>query len=299
MTTPLLERPDGAQFDSATGDLAARIGRSLVVVSSRHGSGSGTIWTADGLIITNNHVVSGDTAEVVTWDDRTFAAKVVARGPSQDLAALQIEATGLEPLEPGDSGALKVGHVVFAIGNPWGVRGSVTAGIVLSTAASTVENQAPRQHVIRADLRLAPGNSGGPMVDAAGRVVGINSMIVGGMAVAVPTAIVLAFLESAVGGEPGFLGVQLQAVPLPEAIAASYKLPEAGGLMVTEIESGSPAEFAGLLPGDLLLSVGEHPRGLDSTKRGLQSMRAGRKLRLALLRGGELFEAKATPAVRW
>ncbi|MEP7216840.1 MAG: trypsin-like peptidase domain-containing protein, partial [Anaerolineaceae bacterium] len=160
MTTPLLERPRGAQLDWATGDLALRMSRGLVAVRSRHGGGSGTIWTANGLIVTNNHVVAGDTTEVVTWDDRTFAAKVVARDSSQDLAALQIAATGLEPLESGDSGALKVGHVVFAIGNPWGVRGSVTAGIVLSTAAATVENQVPLHHAIRADLRLAPGNSG-------------------------------------------------------------------------------------------------------------------------------------------
>ena len=298
MTTPLLERLGGAHLDSATGELASRVSRSLVAVRSRDGGGSGTIWSADGLIITNNHVVSGETAEVVTWDDRSFTAKVIARDASQDLAALQIEATGLDPLEPGDSGALKVGNVVFAIGNPWGVRGSVTAGIVLSTAGTTVENNVPLQHAIRADLRLAPGNSGGPMVDAAGRVVGINSMIVGGMAVAVPSAAVLRFLESAIGAEPGFLGIQFQPVPLPEAIAASYKLPEAGGLMLTDIEPGSPAETAGLLPGDVLLGIGDQPRGLDSTARGLQSMRAGRTLRLALLRGGALFEAEATPAVR-
>lgn len=297
MTTPLLDRRGGTHFDSATGDLAARISRSLVAVRSHDGGGSGTIWSADGLVITNNHVVSGDTAEVITWDNRTFTANVVARDPSVDLAALQLEATGLDPLEPGDSAALKVGNVVFAIGNPWGIRGSVTAGIVLSTAGTTVENNVPLQHAIRADLRLAPGNSGGPMVDAAGRVVGINSMIVGGMAVAVPSSTVLRFLES-VGAEPGFLGVQLQPVPLPEAIAASYKLPEAGGLMLTDIEPGSPADTAGLLPGDVLLSIGDHPRGLDSTARGLQSMRAGHKLRLAVLRAGELFEAEAVPAVR-
>ena len=298
MTTPLLERLGGAQFDSATGDLASRISRSLVAVRSRDGGGSGTIWSADGLIVTNNHVVAGETAEVVTWDDRSFAAKVIARDASQDLAALQIEASGLEPLESGDSGALKVGNVVFAIGNPWGMRGSVTAGIVLSTAGTAVENNVPLQQAIRADLRLAPGNSGGPMVDAAGQLVGINSMIVGGMAIAVPSATVVRFLESAIGAEPGFLGVHLQPVPLPEAIAASYKLPEAGALMFTDIEPGSPADTAGLLPGDVLLSIGDQPRGLDSTARGLQSMRAGRKLRLALFRGGQLFEAEATPAAR-
>ena len=107
MTTPLLERLGGAHLDSATGDLASRISRSLVAVRSRDGGGSGTIWSADGLIITNNHVVAGETAEVVTWDDRSFTAKVIARDASQDLAALQIEATGLDPLEPGDSGALR------------------------------------------------------------------------------------------------------------------------------------------------------------------------------------------------
>ncbi|MEP7216173.1 MAG: PDZ domain-containing protein, partial [Anaerolineaceae bacterium] len=127
---------------------------------------------------------------------------------------------------------------------------------------------------------------------------GINSMIVSGMAIAVPSATVRAFLESVGGSEPGFLGVQLQSVPLPEAIASCYKLPEASSLMLTNIEPGSPADSAGLLPGDVLLSVGGHPRGLDSTARGLLSMLAGRSLRLALLRGGELCEVEATPAVR-
>lgn len=298
MTTLISGLPGPDSLTSASGDLAERISRSLVAVRSRDGGGSGTIWRADGLIVTNHHVVPGDRAEVVTHDDRAFTGRVVARDAANDLAALRIDASGLEPLEPGQAASLKVGNVVFAIGNPWGIRNSVTAGIVLSRGAATIENDIPIERAIRADLHLAPGNSGGPMVDAAGRVVGINSMIVGGMAIAIPVETVVQFLEAGLEGEPGYLGIYLQPVELPEAIAASYHLPEPGALMLTEVEAGSPAEVAGLLPGDLLLGLEGGSWGIDGVTRRLRTMRAGKPVSLALLRGGEVHEAKATPAVK-
>lgn len=298
MTATLIGSPGGESFTEATGDLAARIRRSLVAVRSRDGGGSGTIWRPDGLIVTNHHVVPGSSAEVVTWDDRAFTGRVIARDPANDLAAIRVDASDLEPLEAGEAAALKAGNVVFALGNPWGIRGSVTAGIVLSPGAATVENIVPVERAIRADLRLAPGNSGGPMVDSAGRVVGINSMIAGGMAIAIPVEAVVRFLEMGLESEPGYLGIVLQPVDLPAAVAASYRLPEPGALMLTGVEPGSPADAAGLLPGDLLLGLEGEPWGVSGVTRRLRGMRAGKTVRLALLRAGEVHEAEATPAVK-
>jgi serine protease Do len=298
MTSTLPDLPGPGSLTDAAGLLAERINHSLVAVRTPQGGGSGTIWRSDGLIVTNHHVVPGDRAEVLTWDDRSFTGRVAARDPSRDLALLRVEASGLEPLEPGDAANLKPGNVVFAIGNPWGIRGSVTAGIVLSRAAATLENGVPVPRAIRADLRLAPGNSGGPMVDSAGRVVGINSMIVGGMAIAVPVETVRSFLEAALDGQPGFLGIHLQPVDIPQAVAASYHLPESGALMLTEVEPGSPADAAGLLPGDLLIGLDGESWGMDGVARRLKSMRAGKAVKLALLRAGSVLETQATPAVK-
>lgn len=279
-------------------ELAERLSRSLVAVRSREGGGSGTVWASAGLIVTNNHVVPGDRAEVVTHDERVLEARLVARDSSVDLALLRVGAGGLEPVEAGDSAALRPGQFVYAIGNPWGQRGSVTAGIVLTTNATTVENGVPLEHVIRADLRLAPGNSGGPLFDARGRVIGINAMIAGGMAVAIPSNTVVEFVAKASEGEPGFLGVTLQEVHVPHAIAASYSFEDEAGLMLTAIEPGSAAEKAGLLPGDVLVGIDGEQGRMPVVARSLQGMRAGRPLRLALIRGGKLHEASATPAAR-
>ncbi len=289
--------PFGPNLDAATGDLAERLCQSLVAVRSRAGGGSGTIWRADGLIVTNNHVVPGEHAEVVLADNRVFAASIVDRDPGVDLAVLKIDAIGLPAVEAADSAALRVGEVVFAVGNPWG-QCTVTAGVVLTTRAATVENGVPLNDVVRADVRLAPGNSGGPLVNAQGQVIGINAMIAGGMAVAIPSNTVAEFLGRAAPGDPGFLGIMMQAVPLPEGIAASFALPEPAGLMLTNIEPGSPAESAGLMPGDIIVGVDGSHHGIAAIGRRFEGMRAGRKLRLSLVRGGAPFETEATPAVR-
>lgn len=276
--------------------LAAYLDRVLVTVRSNAGGGSGTSWTADGLIVTNHHVVPGDSATVVLADGREYRADVEARDAEHDLALLRVDAA-LTPAVAGDSRAVVPGSLVFAIGNPWGQRGTLTSGIVLAGGPRSDENAVRIPGVIRADLRLAPGNSGGPMVNARGEVVGINSMIAGGVAVAIPSHTVVEFVAET-AGQPGFLGITLQPVNIPHAIAASYHVDDDAGLMLTGIEPGSPADLAGLLPGDVVLGVGEQRRGLRHLGPALRSMRAGRPLDLHLLRGGKVVQTHATPVAR-
>jgi len=283
-------------LSEASATLARRLDDILVSVRSPAGGGAGTAWAADGLIVTNNHVVPSGHPTVELRDGRTLDGTVVSRDPETDLALVRIDAE-LIPAVPGDSTALRPGNLVFAIGNPWGRRGIVTSGVVLATQGNaTGENPAHIRDVIRADLRLAPGNSGGPLADASGRVVGINSMISGGMAVAIPAATVQAFVARETPGQPGVLGVTLIPVSIPNAIAASNALPEAAGLMLTGIRPGSPAEQAGLLPGDVLLGLGGRHGGLRRVAEELRAMRAGSPVELMLLRGGRLVRTKALPA---
>jgi serine protease Do len=265
-------------------------------VRSPRGGGSGTIWQEDGLIVTNHHVVPGERAEILTWDDRALPAEVVARDPAHDLAALRVRARGLPAAEQGDSDRLRVGQLVLAVGNPWGQRGAVTAGIILSTTGVTVENQTPLRDAIWADVRLAPGNSGGPLANASGEVIGINAMIAGGMAVAVPSNRVARFVagEVAMPAERGFIGISAVPAPLPPALAASYRLEDGAALLLTAIADGSPAANAGLLPGDVLLGMGDS-RGIRAVAHGLRRLRPGVPVRLSLLRGGVPREVELTP----
>ncbi len=184
---------------SAAAALAARLARITVEVRGRaRGSsdgarvgppmGSGIVWRPDGLILTNAHVARGDVS-VVLPDGRALAARLVARDSERDLAALVVDATDLPAAEIGDSSALRVGELAFALGNPHGLAGALSAGLV----------HAAGRRFIQADLRLAPGNSGGPLADAPGRVVGINTMIVGGLAMAVPSREARRFLQERLG----------------------------------------------------------------------------------------------------
>jgi len=282
-------------FSTETAALAERLNRLLVTVRSEAGGGSGTAWTTDGLIVTNHHVAPDETATVILHDGSEHDARVVGRDPSRDLALLRVDANLTEIAEPGDSRGVRTGQLVFAIGNPWGQRGTLTSGIVLATGPIP-DNPAPNG-VIRADVRLAPGNSGGPLVDASGKVIGINSMIAGGMAVAIPSHDVVEFVADALGGAPGYLGITLQPVAIPEAIAASYKLDEAAALMLTGIEPGSAAEAAGLLPGDVILGVGQD-YGVHDVGPRLKAMRAGKPVHLTLMRAGKPLETTAIPAAR-
>jgi serine protease Do len=215
------------------------------------------VWNSDGLIVTNAHVARAPSARVELWDGRSFDAPVVARDLRRDLATLRIPAGDLAPATAGDSAALRSGELVMAVGNPLGFAGALSTGVVHSVG--TIPEMG-RQRWIVADVRLAPGNSGGPLANAQGQVVGINTAIVNGLGVAVPVSAVVDFVRH--GGQPA-LGVTLR--PLPY------------GLMILDVEPNGPAAASSLRAGDVLLcSFEELSDALDS----------GRDvLRLRFLRG--------------
>jgi len=173
-------------LDRAASDLANRVAPSVVEIRAGSGVGAGTIWRADGLIVTNDHVVPHDRAEIRLADGRSALGQVVARDLRNDLAVISIGLGGL-PAAEARIGAVRPGELVLAVGHPFGVRYSVALGIVSTAAASIQWGEGIERPLIRADVTIGPGNSGGPLVDAAGRVIGINAMIGGGLALAVPS----------------------------------------------------------------------------------------------------------------
>ena len=192
MSAVLAADPGAARLDAAAAAMAAALARVTVEVrgaSGRRGAagasvGAGVIWHPDGLILTNAHVARDDVA-VVLADGCARPARLVARDPARDLAALVVDAHGLAAAEIGESAALRVGELVLAVGNPFGLARALSAGLV----------HAVDGRVVQADLRLAPGNSGGPLADARGRVVGLNTMVAGGLAIAVPSEVARGFVR--------------------------------------------------------------------------------------------------------
>jgi S1-C subfamily serine protease len=179
-------------------DVVERVHHSLVQISN--GRGAGTIWHPDGLIVTNAHVIRGHHALNITLPDkRTLPAQVITVDDELDIAALAVEARDLPTIEIGDSRKLKPGQWVMAVGHPWGVHGAVTSGVVIGAGAHLPEMR-PGREWIALSLHMRPGHSGGPLVDAAGRLVGINTMITGpDVGFAIPVQTVKSYLKQAVG----------------------------------------------------------------------------------------------------
>ena len=185
-------------FTHVIDEFVQRVMPSLVVVRGhRFGAGSGIVWDAAGLILTNNHVVGRRNPVVILQDNQEYESRLLARDPDVDLALLSIDATGLIPLAPAPASP-RVGEMVFAFGHPWGQRNTVTRGIV--SALVTAQNRrGEKLPVVRSDVPLAPGNSGGPLVNAKGEVVGINAMIVGGdQSVSIASSVAIDFVKKAI-----------------------------------------------------------------------------------------------------
>jgi len=233
-------------------DALASVGETLRQVTVEVGNGarshgSGVIWSDDGLVITNAHVVSDSEPTVELWNGRTLPARIIRHDPARDLAALRVAAHGLPAAVPADPGELKPGALVLAMGHPFGVRGALSLGVLHS---GSQQGRGARARWLRADLRLAPGNSGGPLADVRGRVLGLNTMIVDGLAYAIPSPAVARFMSAE--GDQAVLGVVVRPVPLRGRRGGV-------GFLVLDVAPGSGAAAAGLGIGDVLTAIAGAP----------------------------------------
>ena len=268
------------------------------------GSGSGFVFTPDGFILTNSHVVHGAAKVSVTLSDgRRFDATLVGDDPSTDLAVIRISA-GRVPAAPlGDSEKIRVGQLAIAIGNPYGFQYSVTAGVV-SALGRSLRSESGRliDNVVQTDAALNPGNSGGPLVNSAGEVIGVNTAVIlpaQGIcfAVAINTAKFVAGQLIMRGRiRRAFLGVAGQNVTIPRFIARAQQLATENGVLVIGVEKQSPAERAGMLDGDVILTLdGTAVRSVDDLHKLLTDTRIGAACRIALLRRTEKIELRVIP----
>src|SRR5437899_3448337 len=270
----------------------------------RLGSGSGFIFTPDGFTLTNSHVVHGaKKIEVTLPDGHKHEADLVGDDPDTDLAAIRINAPNLVPAQLGDAQKTRVGQLVIAIGNPYGFQYSVTAGVV-SALGRSLRAQSGRlmDAVIQTDAALNPGNSGGPLVNSRGEVIGVNTaMILPAQGICFATSIDTAkFVASRLIRDGkvsrSYIGLAGQNVPLPGRIVRYYNLPVESGLLVVSFEGNSPAGRAGVREGDIIVGFDEHPTaGIDDLHKLLSEDRIGHKSSLVIIRGTEKLSLNVVP----
>jgi len=270
----------------------------------RHGGGSGFVFTPDGLILTNSHVVhDASRIEVTVADGRRFPARIIGDDPATDLAVIQIDGSGLTAVGLGDSQALRVGQLVIAIGNPYGFQSTVTAGVV-SALGRSLRSYSGRliEDVIQTDASLNPGNSGGPLVASDGRVVGVNTATIlpaQGLcfAIGINTARFVASRLLRDGRiRRSYIGVSAQTVPIHRRLVRYYELLKETGVVVLSTEPNSPAQRAGLREGDVIIALeGQPVAGVDDLHRLLTEVRVGATSELTVLRGTEQLHLAIVP----
>jgi S1-C subfamily serine protease len=261
------------------------------------GAGSGSILSPDGLILTNNHVVEGASAiELATIDARHFPARILGRDPDTDIAVLRAE-TGdrLPAARLGNSKLVKAGQIAIAIGNPLGFESTVTAGIVSAVGRSLrAQNGRLIGDVIQTDAALNPGNSGGPLVNSRAEVIGVNTAVIMGaqgicFSVASNTAqhVITQILQHG-RVRRARLGVAGDQVSLPQRLRVQLALRQLAGVRVVEVQAGSPAQSAGLQPGDVILSLDQDTvTGIDDIARVLDGNKIGKRVSVRILRDAQ------------
>ena len=268
------------------------------------GSGSGFIFTPDGFILTNSHVVHGATQIAVTITDGSkYQAELIGDDPDTDLAVIRINAPNLMPVHLGDSQHVRVGQLVLAIGNPYGFQYSVTAGVVSALGRSLRAGSGRLlDAVIQTDAALNPGNSGGPLVNSRGEVIGVSTaMILPAQGICFATSIDTAkFVASRLIRDGkvsrSYVGLAGQNVPLPRRIIRFFDLPVESGILVVSFEENSPGRKAGLREGDIIVGFDDHPiAGIDDLHKLLTEERIGHKCSLVVIRGTQRLALEVRP----
>jgi S1-C subfamily serine protease len=268
------------------------------------GAGSGVIIAPDGYVLTNSHVVrSAERIELHLQDGRTLPAVVVGDDPHSDLALVRALDSGLPAAELGDSSRLRVGQLVVAVGNPLGFQATVTAGVI-SALGRTLRTESGRliENVIQTDAPLNPGNSGGPLVDFRGQVIGINTAVIAGsqgicFAIPVNAAkwVVSALIREG-RVQRAYLGIMGQTVNLDRRLALRHRLETPTAVRVAEVQAGTAAERAGIRAGDLIVILGDSPIGsLDDLQLTLGRHRLGEPLAVQIARHGERITLDVRP----
>lgn len=286
-----------------------RVGPSVVHIAARNGkglqgTGSGVLFTPDGYLLTNSHVIASSKAiSVSLTDGQTHEAELVGDDPATDLAVLRLSSTPLPFAAFGSSAGLRVGQLVVAIGNPFGFQATVTAGIV-SALGRTLRSSSGRliESIVQTDAPLNPGNSGGPLVDGHGRVVGINTAMIGGaqgicFAIGVDTATdVVSRLMRDGKVRRSRLGLSAQTTPLDSRLVARLKRKAATAVLISEVQPGSAAEKAGIGVGDILLEFDGAPVAtVDDLHRLLTAERTGVACVAQMIRQGRIAHLDVTP----
>jgi S1-C subfamily serine protease len=310
---PFEPSPEENEALDAYSRVVVRVAESLrpAVVNLRagrgrgQGSGSGILFTPDGFLLTNAHVVrSQERLRVRLSDGRDLSGRLVGADPWTDLAVVQAEALGLPHARLGDSGKLRVGQLVVAIGSPLGFESTVTAGVV-SALGRTLRSITGHQvdNVIQTDAALNPGNSGGPLVDSRCEVIGINTAVImpaQGICFAIPINIAKHIMPQLMQHGRvvrGYLGLHGRNVPLPAAVARRYDLTQQSAVQVVNLESGGPADQAGVLEDDLILSLADKPtESVDDLHRLLTELPVEVPATIALLRNERRLERMILPA---
>ena len=286
-------------------DVAAAVTPHVAAVLVRRGAGSGVVFTDDGFLLTNAHVVGSSTGGEAAFADGTEVGfDVVGADPLSDLAVLRARGATPPPATLGDADRLRVGQLVVAVGNPLGLTGSVTAGVVsgLGRSLPTRSGRAGRviEDVIQTDAALNPGNSGGALADATGAVVGVNTAVAGiGLGLAVPVNATTRRIVSSLIAEGrvrrAYLGLVSTPTPLSRDLAE--RLGARRALRIVEVVAGAPADRAGLRPGDVVVTAGRAPvSDAQSLQRLLFAEAIGRPLPVTVLRNGAMVDVIAVPA---
>jgi serine protease Do len=283
MVTMLERGVFAGTVSEAVAAIAAKARESVVLVYRNGGNGAGVVWRADGRIVTNSHVVGNDgRAEIVLADGRKYIGIVAARHPTRDLALVKIAEEGLPAAEIGDSSTVRPGQLAIAVGHPLGFRDAVTAGIVVAAGQAATEGGPRTGDHLQSDVTLAPGNSGGPLVDAWGRVIGINAMVAGKLSLAIPSQAVERFVAGdKPGGAVAYIGVNGVVVPL-------RREDHAVGFVLTEIVEATPTDRAGLFVGDIIIAIGDTAVvDQEAVPAAIMRLTPGDAVTVAVLRGGE------------